>query len=125
MDALFEYLLKAIVYTFNVTVHWLRVCGTAHWPLANATVTAAPISSFGFACPSAEIVYAYRFQGELYTGIHEEPFILTDSLTDYVERFREGRSLVVRIKPGNPEVSVVCEGDQGAITQSQPEQLTA
>jgi hypothetical protein len=69
-----------------------------------------------------EIVYAYRFEGELYTGIHEEPFLLADSLTDYVERFAEGRSVVVRVKPGNPEVSVVCEGDQGAVTR---EQLTS
>ena len=82
----------------------------------NATVTAPPSTSSGFGCPSAEIVYSYRFDGELYTGIHEESFLLNDSLTDYVERFGEGRSLVVRVKPGKPEVSIVREGDQGALT---------
>jgi hypothetical protein len=48
-------------------------------------------------------------------------------MTDYVERFGEGKSLVVRVKPGNPEVSVVCESDQGAlpVRQFQREQLTS
>ena len=125
MDALFEYLLKAIAYAFKASLHWMRICGSGHWPIANATVAAPPVSLSGFGCPSAEIVYSYRFDGELYTGIHEEPFLSTDSLTDYVERFGEGRSVVVRLKPGNPEVSVVCEGDQGALIQSQREQLTS
>jgi hypothetical protein len=125
IDALFEYLLKAIMYAFNATARWLRACGSSRWPLANATVTAPPISSPRFGCPRVEIVYSYRFKGELYTGIHEESFLLTDSLTDHIERFGEGRSLVVRVKPGDPEVSIVCESDQGALTQSQREQLTS
>ena len=124
MDALFEYLLKALVYAFNAIVHWLRICGSGKWPLANATVTAPPISSHGIGCPSVEIVYCYRVKGELYTGVHEEPFLSAGSLTDYVERFGEGKSLVVRVKPDDPEVSVVREADQGALNQSQREQLT-
>jgi hypothetical protein len=125
MDALFEYLLKAVAYAFSALVHWVRVCGTGQWPFINATVTAPPTRSSGLGCPRVEIVYSYRFKGELYTGIHEEPFLSTDSLADYVERFGEGRSIVVRVKPGNPEVSVVCEHDQGALSQSQLEQLTS
>jgi hypothetical protein len=124
MDALFEYLLQATLYSFNALVHWLRVCGTSRWPLANATVTAPPTSLSGIGCPGVEIVYSFRVKGELYTGIHEEPFLSTDSLADYVERFGEGRRIVVRVKPGNPEVSAVCEDDQGALFQSQLEQLT-
>jgi Protein of unknown function (DUF3592) len=116
MDALLEYLLKAIVYAFHAAARWLRVCGSREWPSENATVTAPPTSSSGVGCPTVEIVYSYRLKGELYTGIHEEPFLLTDSLTDYVERFGEGNSVVVRVKPGNPETSVVREGDQGALT---------
>jgi hypothetical protein len=72
-----------------------------------------------------EIAYSFRFKGELYTGLHEEPFLLGDSVADYVERFAEGRSAVVRVKPGNPEVSVLCEDDQGALSPSQVEQLTS
>jgi len=125
MDALFEYLLKAVVYALRAIMRRLRVWGSGQWALANATVTAPPASSSGFGCPRVEIVYSYRFKGELYTGIHEEPFLLAGSLTDYVERFAEGRTIVVRVKPGNPEVSLVCEDDQGALSQSQLAQLTS
>ena len=125
MDALFENLLKAIAYAFNVLVHALRVSGSGRWPLANSTVTAPPLGSPGLGCQHVEIVYSYRVKGELYTGIHTEPFFLADSLTEYIERFAEGRSVVVRVKPDNPEVSVVREDDQGTLTQFQREQLTS
>jgi len=125
MEALFEYLIKAIAYALRSIMLWLRVSSSDRWPLVNATVTAPPTGSSGLGCPRVEVVYAYRFKGELYTGIHEEPFLSDDSLTDYVERFAEGRNIVVRVKPGNPGVSVVCEGDQGALSQSQLEQLTS
>ena len=125
VDFILDPTFKAIAYAFNVTAHWLQVCGSGKWLLANATITAQPIGSSRLGCPIVEIVYSYRYKGELYTGIHEEPFLLTESLTDYVARFGEGRSVIVRVKPGNPEVSVVCEDDQGALTQSQLEQLTS
>ena len=104
-----------IIYVFKAIVHWLRVRGSEKWPFADATVTAPPTSSHGYGCPKVEIVYSYRVEGELYTGIHEEPFLLTDSLTDYVARFGVGSSLVVSVKPGEPDVSIVREDDQGAL----------
>jgi hypothetical protein len=125
MEALLDYLLKAIAYAFKAIVHSLRVWGSGRWPFANAIVTAPPASSSGFGCPSVEIAYSYRFKGELYTGVHEEPFLWADSSTAYVERFGVGRSFVVRVRPDNPEVSVMCEGDQGVPIQSQREQLTS
>ncbi len=125
MDALFEYLLRTISYAFNSLAHWLRVRGAGLWPFANATVTAPPTNSSGLGCPRVEIVYSYRVKGELYTGIYEESFLSSDSAEGYIERFGEGRSIVVRVKPDNPEVSVVCERDQGSLTPSQREQITS
>ena len=124
MDFLFDYLLKIIAYAFNATTRWVRGRGSEKWSFAKAVVTAPPKNSSGLGCPRVEFVYSYRFKGELYTGLHEEPFWLADSAADYAERFGEGRSLVVRVKPGSPEVTVVCEDDQGSLTQLQIEQLT-
>jgi hypothetical protein len=122
MDALFEYVLKALVYSLRVVIQWPRVVGSRRWVLASATVTAPPRSSEGLGCSTVEIAYSFRIEGELYTGLHEEPFLSTDSLTDYVERFAEGRPIVVRAKPSNFEVSVVREVDQGAFSRSQLQQ---
>jgi len=125
MDALFDCLVKAVVYALRAVTRWPRIWGSGQWPLANATVTAPPTSSSGLGCPIVEIVYSYRFKGELYTGLHEEPFLLADSVANCFERFAEGRSIVVRVKPGKPEVSIVCKDDQGALSQSRLEQLTS
>ncbi len=87
-----------------------RSGGSTEWVLVEAIVTADPIKSSGYGGTSVEIVYSYRFQGELYTGLHEEPFFLPDS--EYMERFAKGRTFMVRVKPDEPEVSVVHDGDQ-------------
>lgn len=84
--------------------------GSAKWALVEAIVTADPTKSSGYGGTSVEIVYSYRFQGELYTGLHEEPCFL--SASEYMERFSKGRTFVVRVKPDEPEVSVVREEDQ-------------
>jgi len=63
-----------------------------------------------------EIVYSYRFESELYTGIHEELFLFGGHLlTAYVARFGKGNLLVVRVKPGEPEVSIVRGDDQNTL----------
>ncbi len=121
VERLFEWALKGIAYAFNTIAQWVKVCGSAAWDCVNATITAAPVSSSGLiGCLRAEIVYSYRVDGELYTGIHEQPFLLADALAEYVERFGEGRSVVVRVKPGAPEVSIACEGDQTKLVPAKP-----
>jgi hypothetical protein len=116
VEYLLDHALKSIVFLVKVLGQSARTWGTGQWYLAEATITAPPSDTSGFGCPSVEIVYSYRFKGELYTGIHEEPFLSSDSLTDYVERFGEGKTIVVRVKPSDSEVSVVRESDQGLLT---------
>jgi hypothetical protein len=58
------------------------------------------------------MVYSYRVEEELYTGLHEEPFLLADSLADYISRFSNGRKFVVRVTPSEPQISIVRELDQ-------------
>jgi hypothetical protein len=43
--------------------------------------------------------------------MHGEP-VLFSSAEDYMARFTAGTSFIVRVKPGEPEVSVVREIDQ-------------
>jgi len=107
-----------VVYVFKVVANWVRGRGSNKWPSAYATVTATPGRSPGYGGTSIEVVYSYRFKGELYTGIHEEP-ILFGSAEDYAARFTTGTSLVVRVKPGEPEVSIVREKDQAAVARTQ------
>jgi hypothetical protein len=91
---------------FGSVRNWLIAFGSGKWPSVNAMISAEP-TRVGSA---VEIVYSYRFDGELYTGLHEEPCFFSES--EYMERFPKGRSFVVRVKPGEPEISVVRDEDQ-------------
>ena len=110
-EAIIEYILRAIVFSFRTLIHWLKSIGTGKWAYAEATVTAQPAASHSFA-PSVEIIYSYRFEGELYTGLHEQSFFLSQSMADYTARFSNGRKFVVRVKPNEPDVSTVRDEDQ-------------
>ena len=98
-------------YIFKAVVNWVRARGSRKWPSVEATVLADPDRNRGVGCLNVEIFYSYRFDGELYTGSHDEPFLI-DSTKEYAARFPKDGSLVVRVKPGEPEVSVVRDEDQ-------------
>jgi hypothetical protein len=112
VEAVLEYILRAILYLFKTIVRSISTIGSNKWSCAEADVTAAPTASHGPGCPTVEVVYSYRFEGELYTGLHEEAFLLGDSQADYMARFSNGRNFVVRVKPGEPEISIVRDRDQ-------------
>jgi hypothetical protein len=111
LDIYLAYVFRAVVYVFKAVAHWLGSRKSEQWPLANATITAPPLEPPGHS-RTVELVYSYRFHGELYTGLHEEPFLLKDSMADYITRFAIGNSIVVRVNAHEPEISVVYEEDQ-------------
>jgi hypothetical protein len=58
--------------------------------LANATITAPPVSTFRDFSQTVEIVYSYRFEGELYTGSHEELFLFRPWVDRLSRTIRKG-----------------------------------
>jgi hypothetical protein len=54
----------------------------------------------------AEIVYVYEVEGSTYSGFNEKPFISPNSAENYAAGFVSESALVVRLKPGRPEISV-------------------
>jgi len=91
--------------------NWLNALGSGKWLSVDATVTDDPTRLNRSGCSTVKIVYSYHVDGELYTGSHEEPF-WDGSETDYMNRFQRGRSLVVRVKPGEPKAAVMRDRDQ-------------
>jgi hypothetical protein len=104
-------LIRLAIYLFQVSRHWLSVIRSQKWPRAEATVTAEPAGFRALARYTVEVPYTYHFQGELYTGLHEEPSFGGVGAA-FLRRFAGGRRFIVRVKPGEPEVSVMREGDQ-------------
>ena len=55
----------------------------------------------------AEIRYTYRVDGEPFAGAYIKPFIFYVPGERYIKQFVTGAEFTVRVKPGDPLVSVV------------------
>jgi hypothetical protein len=110
-DYLFEVVVRVLTYEIRSAGNIWRSLGSARWPRVEAVVTADPVRA-GLIGRAVEIVYSYRVEGELYTGLHEEPCLHGEA--EYMARFVKGTKFVVRVKPGEPAISVLREVDQGA-----------
>jgi hypothetical protein len=103
-------LIRLIVAFLRTLSIWLKGIGSGNWPLVEAIVTDDAVRVHEIFTDSIEFPYSYRVGGELYTGLHEEPCFVSDPR--YMARFPKGRKLVVRVKPGAPESSIVRDKDQ-------------
>ena len=83
-----------------------------NWPTVAATISSTDSERIGFGCPCSQVNPTYSVAGETYTGFHVRGFIFRDSAEEYGNGFMNRGRAVVRIKPGNPECSVLRDDDQ-------------
>jgi hypothetical protein len=108
-----------LITLFRIVARTLRARRSKAWREITATVAGATCQSSSYMPrPVAEIVYTYRVDGGFYGGVDEKPFFFESSAKHYAEQFARGDSLVVRVKPGEPEVSIVPDEDQVRPNQS-------
>ena len=114
-----DVLVGYVISLFRMITRKLRTSRSKGWREALATVVGASCQeSWYLPRPVAEIIYTYRVDGGFYGGVDEKPFFSGDSAKEYAGRFARGDNLVVRVKPGEPEISIVREEDQVGRTQS-------
>jgi hypothetical protein len=101
-------LTRLAILLFQFSRLWLNAIRSRKWPRVEAIVTAKPTAFTRYA---VEVPYTYRVEGELYTGLHQEPSFGGVGAA-FMRRFAEGRRFIVRVNPGDPEVSVMRDGDQ-------------
>ncbi len=99
-------------YLIRILIRTVKARGSDHWPIEKAKITGSRCDGAAYGGPVAEVTYAYHREGEYCSGMHREPFLLVGSAEEYVARFREGGDVIVRVKPGEPEVSIVRQRDQ-------------
>ena len=98
-----------IVFTVRAVIQLFRSGRAKSWPTVKAKVTTANEGS-GW-CLTVELTYKYKIDGELYTGTHTEPFLWAGSAKYYLEQCHPGNEIVIRVKPGDLESSVVRDRD--------------
>jgi hypothetical protein len=102
-----------VVSLVRILLRKLRARRCTGWRETTATIVGVNWQAQSyFPRPDAEIVYTYRIDGGFYGGVDTKPFCLESSAKNYATRFAKGDNLVIRVKPGNPETSIVLDSDQ-------------
>jgi len=112
-------LFRLAIYFLRFARAWLNALRSERWATAEAIVTENPA---GYAGSTVEVPYTYHFEGELYTGLHEEPSFGGVG-AKFIRRFVKGRRFLVRVNPAEPEVSIMRDRDQADDIQELAEQI--
>ncbi len=112
IDRLLDLLLGCLLYLIRIVIRMMKERGSSTWPVEKGTVRGSSCEAAPYGGPVAEITYTYTYEGEYFSGMNREPFILGGSAQEYVARFRAGGDVIVRVNPIEPEASIVREDDQ-------------
>ena len=89
---------------------WMRSARAANWPSTDGTIETANVKVFGEQA-LAELGYSYLVEGTRYSGYYSQQFGDQQQAWDYL-RGLQGRSVILRHKPSNPEISALRTADQ-------------
>ncbi len=96
---------------------WMRKRAALGWPVTQGKVLWTTVSFTNTGEPGssryvAHVRYTYVVEGVHFSGDFRRPFLRRDSADDWAGDYQNGRSLVVRYKPGKPADSVFLEREQ-------------
>lgn len=102
-----------VITLYRILTRSVRARKTLNWPEVTATICGVSCQTQAYMPrPVAEIVYTYRFEGGVYGGVDDKPFFLESSAKAFADLFTRGDTLLIRIKPSEPETSFVRDDDQ-------------
>ena len=94
-------------FLIRTVVRLVKIRSSKTWPVEKGTVSSATRPTAVYGGPVAELGYTYIHKGEYYSGVHRKAFMLRGSAEDYVSHIVIGSQIAVRVKPTQPEASVV------------------
>ena len=94
-------------FLIRTVIRFVKLRSSGAWPVENGTLVAATCPAASYGGPVAELGYTYIHNGEYYSGVQTKAFMLKSSAEDYVSKIHIGSQIAVRVKPTDPEKSVV------------------
>ena len=94
-------------FLIRIVIRFVKLRRSEAWPVENGTISAATCPAATYGGPVAELGYTYIHNGEYYSGVHKKAFMLKSSAEGYVSKIHIGSQIPVRVKPTDPETSVV------------------
>jgi hypothetical protein len=98
----------------DIFIEWLvrmiakivRRISSQSWPIVDATVTAARYNHASYGCDITDLHFDYSFDGQEYSGLQEQPFIMGALAKDFALDYPAGARIKLRLKPSQPDVTV-------------------
>ena len=106
------YLDIVVGYLIRLVIRLVRTRGSDAWLTEKAKVSASSCPSAPYGGPRAEVGYTYVHEGSYFSGMYRRGFILRSSAEDYAALFPADSDVVIRLKPGEPETSIIRDDDQ-------------
>ena len=97
-------------HLIRILIRTVKARGSDRWAIEKGMVTGSRSDPAPYGGPVAEVTCTY--EGKYFSGMQREPCTLRGSAEEYAARFREGSDIIARVKPGEPEVSIVRQRDQ-------------
>ena len=94
-------------FLIRTVVRFVKIRSSRTWPVEKDTISSTTYPTAAYGGPVAELGYTYIHKGEYYSGMHRKSFMLRSSAEDYVSHIVIGSQIAVRVKPSQPETSVV------------------
>ena len=95
-------------YFIRIIIRSIRVLRARTWPGFKASVMSSNYTQHAYGGDIAEVFYKYYVDGLSYADVHKKAFILPSSAKRYAEAFAPGNDVAIRVKPGDPAVSIAC-----------------
>jgi len=93
-----------IVYLFRIILRLANLLRSRKWTKVTATALGSHPDLSPY--PSVSVDYEYAVNGQKLAASFEKPFLLDSSAEVYAEQFKRGMGFKIRMKPGDPLVSV-------------------
>ena len=100
-----------VEWIFRVVLRFIREFGTGGWPVCQAKITGAFCPKIGYGCARAVVNYAYSVDGKRYMGTNVKPFVILNTAEIYAAQFPKGKTVSLRVKPSNPDFSVLLDSE--------------
>jgi hypothetical protein len=100
----------------------VRALRSTSWPIAQGHIETVGVNTINTQkqIATANLGYSYYAEGELYSGYYSRQFHDEQAAWDYASGLKD-KTVVVRYKPGHPEVSALRINDQTADCKLNPE----
>ena len=102
-----------IAYLIKVVIRFYRIQASRGWKIVKAKISSSVVGGgWVWDCPTVEVSYTFDLDGRTYRATDVKPFFYDTFAELDAGRFVPGQAAFVRVKPQDPQGSLLRRDDQ-------------